>query len=132
MHIEDKFNRIDSNKKELSVQQIKIKKIYDEHPDWSYLEQEGFEDRLKEFQNDNLYFIGIRAETNLYIPKGNNTCQIMKINSGGLWSIEFDTPEEDLQDIIQHELSDILDTLSMFGINTNNIPVIYCEDIVSN
>jgi hypothetical protein len=83
---------------------------YDIDPDPSYLEQEGFEDRLRQYRDGQFAFIGIRVLADVQVE---NTIQTL--SSGGLWGIEDDSDESYLRDVEREELSDLRDVLYQFG-----------------
>lgn len=91
-------------------------RINDLDPDTSYLEQEGFEDRLDQYRRDVFSFIGIRVKASVQI---NGTIQI--IESGGLWGIESDSDESYLREVEQEELSEVKQTLASIGFSKRTI-----------
>jgi hypothetical protein len=82
----------------------------DDCPDPSYLEQEGFEDRLSEYQHGEFGFIGIRAAVELKIPYGKGHI-LQKIESPGLWGIESDSGDDYLKSVFQEESEILADML---------------------
>lgn len=85
--------------------------IPDLYSDTSYLEQEGFEDRLRKCNNNELGFVGVRAFVEIDIPIGNDGTTIRhKIASPGFWGIGDDSDEVYFDDIFQ-DACDILEDM---------------------
>lgn len=103
------------NPKSPVVRSMHIRVIPDENPDPSYLEQEGFEDRLKEYRRGDFNFVGVRAEADVEMGGVNQ-----KLTSGGLWGIEDDSGDEYLRNDVGKEeylsLVDILEEIGATGI----------------
>ena len=91
------------------------KLIPDECPDASYLEQEGFEDRLEQYRQGAFEFVGIRAAVELPIPYGKDRI-LAKIESPGLWGIESDSGEDYFDSVFQEEISILTDMLTELGV----------------
>jgi hypothetical protein len=87
----------------------------DDCPDASYLEQEGFEDRLAEYQRGEFGFIGIRVAVELPIPFGKGHI-LQKIESPGLWGIESDSGNDYLESVFQEESEILADMLAELGV----------------
>lgn len=106
---------------------VTVKHLVDSDPDTSYLEQEGFEDRLAEFRNDEFAFIGIMAEAELRIPQGSEPYPaiIQTITSGGLWGIESDSDKAYLAGIEQEQLAELRDQLKALGFSARAISVAF-------
>lgn len=85
-------------------------------PDPSYLEQEGFEDRLKQYRDGQFGFIGIRVLADIQI--GN---VIQTISSGGLWGIENDSEESYFKEVEQEELVELRSQLHALGFSKRAI-----------
>lgn len=89
---------------------FKIDIIGDENPDVSYLEQEGFEERLAAYRNGDFGFIGIRASVQISIPHGK--CFILQsFESPGLWGIESDSDNDYLKSVGEEEKDVLADML---------------------
>ena len=95
---------------------IEVKRMDDIDPDTSYLEQEGFEDRLAQYNNGDFGYIGIRAEAEIVIDS-----VIQRISSGGLWGTESDSDESYLKEIEQEELSALRSILHELGFSKRAI-----------
>jgi hypothetical protein len=89
--------------------------LADDCPDSSYLEQEGFENRLAEFQRGEFGFIGVRAVVELPIPYGKGHI-LQKIESPGLWGIESDSGDDYLDSVFQEEIAILTDMLAELGV----------------
>jgi hypothetical protein len=85
-------------------------------PDPSYLEQEGFEDRLREYRNGQFYYVGVRVLADIQV--GNI---IQTVSSGGLWGIEDDSDESYFADVIQDELTELREQLYALGFSKRAI-----------
>ena len=92
--------------------------IPDDCPDTSYLEQEGFEDRLEEFRQGAFDFIGVRAVVEVPIPYGKDRI-LTRIESPGLWGIESDSGEDYLQSVFEEESAILADMLTELGVSLN-------------
>jgi len=92
------------------IEQITVGYEYDQDPDTSYLEQEGFEDRVQALNNDEFFYIGIRAEAEVVVGG-----TVQQISSGGIWGIESDSGKEYLEDIAREQLADLAFTLEELG-----------------
>lgn len=121
------------------LKEIKVKRIADEDPDLSYLEQyenPKDEEEEKYYQQDQerlskygyeWEMVGIKAVAIVYIPfevftgKGKEiNYKIQEIDSGGLWGIETDSDEEYIQEIEQQQIEELKDYLQVFNVNTND------------
>lgn len=89
--------------------------VPDDCPDTSYLEQEGFEDRLAEYRQGDFGFIGVRAAVELPIPYGADRI-LVTIESPGLWGVESDSDEDYLDSIFQEECETLADMLAELGV----------------
>lgn len=86
--------------------------IVDEDPDASFLEQEGFEDRLRSYQRGDFHFVGIRAQVELKIPHGATGHSIVQVvQSPGLWGIESDSNVNYFEEVFQEECEVLADML---------------------
>lgn len=86
---------------------IKTKVMYDEDPDASYLEQKGFEDRLRQYQNGVFGFVGVYAEAEIVDSNG----VIQTVSSGGLSGIESDSGDEYMNQIKNEEVNELIEVL---------------------
>jgi hypothetical protein len=89
--------------------------VPDDSPDTSYLEQEGFEDRLAQYRRGDFDYVGGRAAVELPIPYGKDRI-LVKIESPGLWGVESDSDENYLDTIFQEEIDTLADMLSALGV----------------
>ena len=92
--------------------------IPDDCPDTSYLEQEGFEDRLEELRQGAFDFIGVRAAVELPIPYGKDRI-LSRIESPGLWGIESDSGEDYLETVFQEESNILAGMLAELGVKVH-------------
>lgn len=89
---------------------IELRTVYDEDPDPSYLEQEGWEDRLRQYRDGVFTFVGVYALAKVLV---NDTVQ--DIRSGGLWGIESDSGDDYMAEVEAEELDDLRTTLAEMG-----------------
>lgn len=89
--------------------------VPDDCPDPSYLEQEGFGDRLEQYRQGAFDFIGIRATVELPIPYGKDRI-LIRIESPGLWGIESDSGEDYLDSVFQEESATLAEMLMELGV----------------
>ncbi len=90
--------------------------VPDDCPDTSYLEQEGFEDRLEQYRRGDFYYIGVRAAVEVPIPYGKDRI-LTRIASPGLWGIESDSGEDYFQSVFEEEIAILADMLTELGVN---------------
>ena len=98
--------------------------VPDTDPDPSYLEQEGFEDRLAQYRNDEFGFVGVRACAEILIPV-NGQLIGQAIYSPGLWGIADDSDIEYLNEVGRDEfetLKSMLDELHIV-LHLNDTPL---------
>lgn len=84
--------------------------VPDPDPDTSYLEQDGWEDRLDLYQRGLLDFVGVIATANVRVPHGADWITF-KIHSPGLWCIESDSGEEYFNEVFEEERRTLLGML---------------------
>ena len=84
--------------------------VPDELPDASYLEQEGWEDRLEAYQAGEFGFVGIQAVAKIRIPYGKDWI-LNEVRSPGLWGIEDDSGEDYFESVYEEELNVLRDML---------------------
>ena len=89
--------------------------VPDECPDVSYLEQEGFEDRLGQYRRGDFDYVGVRAAVELPIPYGKDRI-LTRIESPGLWGIESDSGKDYLDSVFQEESTILADMLAELGV----------------
>ena len=89
--------------------------VPDDCPDTSYLEQEGFEDRMEQYRQGGFDYVGVRAVVELPIPYGKDRI-LTRIESPGLWGIESDSGEDYLDSVFQEESNILADMLAELGV----------------
>src|SRR5215472_2019551 len=109
------------------IHNVTVRRINDCNPDTSYLEQEGFEKRLDEYNRGHFEFVGIRAEAEVSFPTSPNYALIQRVTSGGLWGIESDSSEEYLQEIEQEELRQLREQLHAMGFSKRAISAAFAD-----
>ena len=92
--------------------------VPDDCPDSSYLEQEGFADRLAEYRRGKFDYVGVRAAVELPIPFGKDRI-LTRIESPGLWGIESDSGEDYLESVFQEESAILADMLAELGVKVH-------------
>jgi hypothetical protein len=97
--------------------------MYDQDPDTSYLEQDGFEDRLDQFKRDVFTFVGVRADAEVCISdcRQNGNSLIQEISSGGLWGIESDSGADYFAEVEQEQLQELRGQLHAIGFSNRAI-----------
>ncbi len=106
------------------IHKVVVKRLFDDDPDTSYLEQPEFEQRLADWHRERFYYLGIRAHAEICIPsEGQNadTGILQQITSGGLWGIESDSDTAYLKEIEQEQLSELRDQLHAIGFSQRAI-----------
>jgi len=93
------------------VESVEIRVVADRDPDTSYLEQEGFEDRLRKFQRGEFGFVGVQAVAEVEIGG-----IMQEITSAGLWGIESDSGEDYFRSVGKEEYAQLKEILSDMGI----------------
>jgi hypothetical protein len=101
--------------------EITQERVSDADSDVSYLEQEGFEQRLDDYNNGRFSHIGIRARAKISIPQGRHQT-VITIESPGLWGIETDSDESYLESIFRQERKILLDLISTL----QNSSLVFC------
>ena len=101
--------------------EIVMETLPDPCPDTSYLEQEGCEERLDQFQHGHFGFMGIRASCALYIGVGQHGHTIMHcFKSPGIWNVETDSSQEHIQQLFEDQRSLLLTMLDAIGCHNIN------------
>ena len=106
----------------LKVGSTVVKHIPEECPDYSYLKQDEFKDRLDAFKHGDFYFIGIKVCTEILTSVDNGkTWLINTLSSGGLWGIESDSGDKYFKEIAEEEKSQLNQILTSMGFKTDEI-----------
>ena len=90
--------------------------IPDDSPDTSYLEQDGFEDRMRAYRRGDFGFIGVRAAIDLDIPTKQGGIIGQRITTPGLWGIEDDSDEDYLREVYEEECAQLVEMLETLGV----------------
>ncbi len=101
----------------IKLEEIRVLVLPDNDADTSYLEQEGFEDRLAQYQNGDFTFVGIRVEAEVEIDGAMQT-----LTSAGLWGIESDSEESFLKETAGEEWAQLRETLLTIGVPSKQVP----------
>ena len=99
------------------LQCIRVLVEHDSDPDTSYLEQDGFEDRLAAFERGAFHFLGVRAEAEVLIESTTQT-----LTSGGLWGIESDSTDDEIVNVAVEEYEQLRKVLKTIGVPTAQLP----------
>ena len=90
----------------------------DPDPDVSHLDQEGFEERRAAYKRGEFTFYGVHVESDMLIEE---TEQMLV--SPGLWGIESDLSEEELDGIVSEEWAALRAVLKTVGVSTEQLPL---------
>lgn len=101
----------------IKLEEIHVLVLPDDDPDTSFLEQEGFEDRLAQYQNGDFTFVGIRVEAEVDIDGTTQT-----ITSPGIWGVESDSEESHLKEMADEEWTQLREILLTIGVPSKQIP----------
>lgn len=132
-----KYNYTDKKLKPLNegksfITEIIIKTEIDDNPDLSYLtqnyndviddnEREKYlsqdKERLDQYYRGNWFMIGISCYAIAYLPIGNNNYKMQEIDSSGLWGIESDSNETDLNEVKNEQIEELKGYLTMLNID---------------
>ena len=97
-------------------EEIVMETLPDPCPDTSYLEQDGFEERLRQANNGDFGFMGVRASCTVLIGIGHKGHVIaQRIDSPGIWGVESDSDPGHVQELYENERSILLAMLAAMG-----------------
>ena len=97
-------------------EEITMETLPDPCPDTSYLQQEGYEERLRQAEDGIFSFIGVRASCTVYIGIGHKGHTIVhRIDSPGIWNVESDSNDSHIQELFENERSILLAMLDAMG-----------------
>ncbi len=96
---------------------IEILLLDDPDPDASYLEQEGFEDRLRAYERGDFGFMGVVAEVEVDVEG-----TIQTIRSAGIWGVESDSDDDHVQELAEEEREDLLSQLNALNVTVRGKP----------
>lgn len=100
----------------ITHEEIVMETLPDPCPDTSYLQQEGFEDRLRQADNGHFSFMGIRASCTLHIGIVQAGHVILhRFESPGVWGVETDSSPEHIQQLFEDERAVLLAMLDAIG-----------------
>ena len=106
----------------ITHEEIVIETMPDPCPDTSYLQQEGFEDRLRQAENGDFGFMGIRASCTLLIGIGQTDHAILhRFKSPGIWGVETDSHPSHVQELFENERAILLAMLDALGCTRNAV-----------
>ncbi len=109
---------------DLSIGTTMITKRPDTDPDVSYLDQEGFENRRKEYEAGHFGFIGIIVRTELIGHIDQNPGKYFEISDNvitSLWGIESDSGKDHIEEIISDLKSENKAELLKMGFSSDEI-----------
>ena len=97
-------------------EEIVMETLPDPFPDTSYLEQDGFEERLRQAQNGDFGFMGVRASCTVLIGIGQSGHVIaQRIDSPGIWGVETDSDPAHVRELYDAERNILLAMLDAMG-----------------
>ena len=100
------------------LQSVRVIFEEDPDPDTSYLEQDEFEDRLAAYKRGEFHFVGVRAEAEVLIAE-----TVQTLRSPGLYGIESDTDEEELDGLAAEQWTGLRAVLKTVGVPTDQLPL---------
>lgn len=103
----------------VELRAVRVVRDEDGDADASYLEQEGFEDRLDEFKRGRLHFVELWIEADVSLAEGVQAV----VTSTGISGIESDTTEEELDALIVEEWRALRGALKTVGVSTEQLPL---------
>ncbi|MDE0166376.1 MAG: hypothetical protein OXL36_14885 [Bryobacterales bacterium] len=104
-------------------EEIEMETLPDPCPDTSYLEQEGFEERLRQLQDGRFSFMGIRASCTLHIGIGQAGHVILhRFKSPGVWNVETDSSSEHIRMLFEDERAVLLAMLDAINCQRSGDP----------
>ena len=83
-------------------------------PDHSWLEQEGFEDRLAAYKRGEFHLVGVQAKVELRVPYGADFICV-SLSPPGVWGIESDAGEEYFDEVFKQECDVLADMITAIG-----------------
>jgi hypothetical protein len=99
------------------ILKVVVKQVEDSDPNVSYLEQDGFEDRLQAYRNGLFGYVGVVAHATVQL--GGDLTQ--QVHSGGLWGIESDSDGSYLAEVAKAELGELRKELHVIGFSKRAI-----------
>lgn len=109
---------------------IQIVRAFDESPDTSYLEQDGWEEERAQYEAGEWFYIGLyaRAFVTFRTPQGGSAGGF-HVRSCGLWGIESHSGSDYLKDIAEEELSELKDLLEPLGFTADMVDALEVEEV---
>lgn len=98
---------------------VRVVRDEDVSADVSYLEQPEFKGRLAEYKRGKLHFFEMRIEADVELEDGVRAL----VSSTGIGSIESDTTEEELDEMIVEEWRTLRAALKTVGVPTEQLPI---------
>jgi hypothetical protein len=89
----------------------------DQDTDTSYLDQEGYEERRRDYERGIFHFVGVWVEAEVLIQG-----TVQTLVSPGLWGIESDSGEEYIEGVAVEEYSELRKILTTVGVPTAQLP----------
>lgn len=89
----------------------------DPDPDVSYLAQEDLAERQSAYERDEFGIVGVCVEADVLIEGTEQT-----LASPGLWGVESDLSEEELDQIVSEEWAALRNVLKAVGVPTDQLP----------
>jgi hypothetical protein len=90
----------------------------DPDPDVSYLAQEDLAERRTAHERGEFGLVGVRVEADVFIEGTEQT-----LTSPGLWGVESDLSEDELDQLVAEEWSALRAVLKAVGVSTEQLPL---------
>jgi hypothetical protein len=103
----------------VELRAVRVVRDEDGDADVSYLEQEGFEDRLADYKRGRLHFVELWIEADVDMAEGVRAV----VASTGIGGIESDTTEEEFDALIAEEWRTLRAALKTMGVPTEQLPL---------
>jgi hypothetical protein len=72
--------------------------------------------RMERYNNQDWYFMGVRADAVVSYPVLGNSRRLETMTSGGLWGIESDSEEDYIKEVEEEQIEDLKNHLAQFCI----------------
>lgn len=99
------------------VENVRVALVVDEWADASYLKQDGYEERLAQYQAGDFGYVGVRLSAELCIPSGDSWI-VEDICTPGLWGIEDDSGSDYFASVACDEYRTLNEMLVQLGAPT--------------
>lgn len=104
-----------------SIDRIYVEVLDDPNHDASWLEQEGWEDRLAAYRSGEFGFVGVRLAADVVLRREGRVDETITITTPGLWSIESDSGDVYFRESAADGLDMLADDLVALGFSDEQI-----------